>query len=74
MANPIKKDYIPLGEGKGIRVTLWPNSLALERVEKKEGDWETTQEITLASKVMEYLTARLPGWITLMDAREENED
>ncbi len=70
MANPIKSDYITLGEGKGIKVTLWPTSLALERVERKEGKWETQEKITLAPKVLEWLGVRIPGYVSMMDAQK----
>ncbi len=72
MANPIKSEYVTLGEGKGIKVTLWPNSLRLERVEKKEGKWETTEQITLAIKVLEWLGVRIPAFIAMMEAQKSN--
>lgn len=69
MANPIKKDYIAMGEGKGISVTLWPNSLQLERKEKEGTVWKTTEKMTLAPKVLEYLAARIPAFIALMESQ-----
>jgi hypothetical protein len=72
MANPIKSDYINLGEGKGMRVTVWPNSVKLERVEKKSGKWETTEQVTLAIKVLEWLNARIPAFIAMMEAQKSN--
>jgi len=72
MVNPIKSEYITLGEGKGIRVTLWPNSLRLERIEKKEGKWETSEKITLAIKVLEWLGVRIPAFIAMMEAQSKN--
>lgn len=73
MANPIKSDYIAMGEGKGIKVTLWPTSLQLERIEKDEKTkkWKTTEKITLAPKVLEYLGVRIPAWIAMMEAQKE---
>lgn len=72
MVNPIKSEYVTLGEGKGIKITLWPNSLRLERVEKKEGKWETTEKITLAIKVLEWLGVRIPAFIAMMEAQKSN--
>ena len=72
MVNPIKSDYINLGEGKGMRITVWPNSVKLERVEKKNGKWETTEQITLAIKVLEWLNARIPAFIAMMEAQKSN--
>ncbi|MCD6547640.1 MAG: hypothetical protein J7K22_03765 [Nanoarchaeota archaeon] len=69
MANPIKSSYINLGEGKGIKVTLWPTRLVLERVEKTKGKWETKEKITLAPKVLEWLGVRIPAFIAMMEAQ-----
>lgn len=73
MANPIKSDYIAMGEGRGMKITLWPTSLQIERVEKDETTkkWETKEKITLAPKVLEYLGVRIPAFIAMMDAQKE---
>ena len=73
MVNPIKSDYITLGEGRGIKVTLWPTSLSLERVEKSEkGKWEGKEKITLAPKVLEWLGVRIPAYVAMMDAQKKD--
>lgn len=61
---PLDRDYIPLGEGKGIRITLWDNNLRLERVERDPhtNKWDKTQEINLARPVLERLYIRIPIW------------
>lgn len=64
----IRKDYVSLGEGKGITITLLPKSLVLERKEKKEGKWQVTEKITLAPKLLEYLFARIPQYIAFMES------
>jgi len=73
MANPIKSDYINLGEHKGMKITLWPTSLQIERVEKDEktNKWETKEKVTLAIKVLEYLNARIPAFIAMMEAHKK---
>jgi len=65
-SGPIFKDFISLGEGKGISVTLWKSSLKLERKERQNGVWQVTQEISLAPRVLEYLFARIPIWLAKM--------
>ncbi len=70
MTNPIKNDYIGLGEGRGIKVTLWPTSLMLERVKREYGKWKTQEKITLAPKVLEWLGVRIPGYVSMMDAQK----
>ena len=72
--NPIKEDYVGLGEGKGIKIQLWPNRVVINRMEKKEGKWEKTQDIALNIRVLEFLAARLPAWIVMMDAQKENQE
>ncbi|MCW1296983.1 MAG: hypothetical protein OH319_04855 [Candidatus Parvarchaeota archaeon] len=71
MVNPIKSDYIPLGEGKGITITLFPNYLVIERKEKKGNTWVVTEKVTLAQKILEYLFARIPGYIAVMDSENK---
>lgn len=70
MTNPIRSDYINLGEGKGIRVTLWPTRLVLERIEKEKGKWNVKEKITLAPKVLEWLCARIPAFIAMIEAHK----
>ena len=74
MANPIKSDYMAMGEGKGMKITLWPNSLQIERVEKNAttGKWDTKEKITLATKVLEYLAARIPAFVAMMEAQKKD--
>lgn len=73
MANPIKSDYVAMGEGRGMKITLWPTSLQIERVEKDETTkkWETKEKITLAPKLLEYLGVRIPAFIAMMDAQKK---
>jgi len=63
---PIYKAYFPLGEGQGISVTLWKNNLQLQRRERINNEWKTTQEINLARQVLEKLYIRLPYLFYLM--------
>jgi len=65
---PLLEDFFSLGEGKGIRVVLWKNSILLERREKNQetGKWEVKQEINLAPQIIEHLYIRLPLWYKLM--------
>ena len=68
--NIIKDEYIGLGEGKGMKIQLYPNRLVIQRMEKQEGKWEKTQDIALNIRVLEFLGARLPAWIAMMDAQK----
>ena len=71
--NIIKDEYVGLGEGKGMKIQLWPNRLVIQRMEKKEGKWEKTQDIAMNIRVVEFLAARLPAWIAMMDEKKETE-
>ena len=68
--NVIRDEYIGLGEGKGMKIQLYPNRLVIQRMEKKEGKWEKTQDIALNIRVMEFLASRMPAWIAMMDAQK----
>ena len=68
--NAIRDEYIGLGEGKGMKVQLFPNRLVIQRMEKKDKKWEKTQDIALNIRVLEFLAARLPAWIAIMDAQK----
>ena len=71
--NIIKDEYIGLGEGKGMKIQLYPNRLVMQRMEKKEDKWEKTQDIALNIRVLEFLAARLPAWIAMMDAQKKQD-
>ena len=71
--NPIKDEYIGLGEGKGMKIQLWPNRLTIQRMEKKDNKWEKTQDIALNIRVLEFIAARLPAWISIMDVQKEQQ-
>jgi hypothetical protein len=68
--NIIKDEYMGLGEGKGMKIQLYPNRLVIQRMEKQEGKWEKTQDIALNIRVLEFLGSRLPAWIAMMDAQK----
>lgn len=59
---PMQKFYVPLGEGRGVQFTLWPNNLQLTRTEKNNetGKWETKQEFNLAPSLLKELNWRIP--------------
>lgn len=69
----LKDEYIGLGTGKGMKIQLFSNRLVIKRMEKKEGKWEQTQDIAMNIRVLEFLAARLPAWISLMDKKKEEQ-
>ena len=70
---PIFKDFVSLGLGKGLSITVWNSHVKIERKERQsDGSWKVTQEIALAPKVLEYLFARIPIWIDKMTGGVQN--
>ena len=66
---PLYSAFWSLGEGKGIKVTLWKTNLRLERRERDTTavkEWKTTQEISLARPILEKLYIRLPYFFAKM--------
>lgn len=58
---PLDRKYIPLGEGKGISITVWSNNIQIQRKERDENNkWQTTQEINIAKKIIPELFIVLP--------------
>ena len=70
---PLSHAYFGLGEGKGIKATVWPNSITLERTEKKDGQWQTIQEFHLAFSVLKEISWRSSHWLQEMNNERENE-
>jgi len=70
---PLSKTYVGLGEGKGVKIAVWPNSVTLQRTEKKDGQWQTTEEFHLAYSVLKEMAWRTTHWLQQMDAIRENE-
>jgi hypothetical protein len=73
MGGPIAKDYFPLGEGRGIQLTVWNNNLQLTRTEKnmQTNKWESKQEINLAAVVLKELMWRIPIILEKMSVKEK---
>jgi len=69
---PEFKKYVPLGEARGISITLWNTNLQLQRREKQNGNWVTTQEINLAIPVLKELLWIVPKAIeTIEEIRQK---
>lgn len=70
---PLHKAYFPLGQGKGIALTVWSNNIQVQRQERgTDGHWIITQEISLARNILEKLFIRLPKFFELMEKKDES--
>lgn len=70
---PLSNTYIPLGEGRGVKIAVWPGSVTLQRTEKKEGQWQTTEEFHLAYNVLREMAWRTTHWLQKMDEARAQE-
>jgi len=66
---PNSSGYVPLGIGKGIRWTLWDNSVTIQRTEKKGEVWETTEEFHVAPSLLKEFFWRIPSWLAVIDQK-----
>ena len=66
---PNSYGYVPLGVGKGIKWTLWDNSVTIQRTEKKGDNWETTEEFHVAPTLLKEFFWRIPGWLAIIDQK-----
>lgn len=55
-----RKEYLPLGEGKGVVIILKNNGITLQRRERNNKKWSVTQEIFLSKPILEKLFVRIP--------------
>lgn len=66
---PNSSGYVPLGVGKGIKWTLWDNSVTIQRTEKKNDVWETTEEFHIAPTLLKEFFWRIPAWLSAIDQK-----
>jgi len=64
---PESYGWFALGQGRGIKWTLWPNSVVFQRREKQGDNWLTTEEIHVAPKILKEIVWRIPGWLEVID-------
>lgn len=59
---PIKKEWIGLGENYGVSIAQWPNGITLTKRKKEGEQWQDTEKFNLSAKVMTELFVRIPTW------------
>lgn len=64
---PTSYGWFGLGQGKGIKWTLWKTSVTLQRQEKQGDKWLTTEELHVAPKVLKEMVWRIPGWLEYIE-------
>lgn len=71
---PIETDWLPLGEGHGISIAVWENSVTLQKKKKENDKWETKEKITLSHAVIERLAVRFPRFFELTKKKENEKN
>lgn len=66
-SSPVSYGWVGLGPGKGIKWTLWPNSVVLARQEKQGEKWLTTEELHVAPSVLKEIAWRAGHWLALIE-------
>jgi len=70
---PLDHGWFSLGQGRGIKWTLWDTNLTFQRQEKQGDKWITLEELHVAPKVLKELLWRSPGWLGVIDKKNEND-
>jgi hypothetical protein len=70
---PLDHGWFSLGQGRGIKWTLWNSNLTFQRQEKQGDKWITLEELHVAPKVLKELSWRSPGWLSVIDRQNEND-
>jgi len=64
---PVSHGWFSLGQGRGIKWTLWKTSVTFQRQEKQGDRWIALEELHVAPKVLKELVWRIPGWLETVD-------
>lgn len=64
---PVSYGWFGLGQGRGIKWTLWPNSVAFARQEKQGDKWLTTEELHVAPSVLKEIAWRAGHWLASIE-------
>lgn len=64
---PVSHGWFSLGQGRGIKWTLWKTSVTFQRSEKQGDKWITLEELHVAPKILKEFVWRIPGWLEIID-------
>jgi hypothetical protein len=64
---PADYGWFSLGQGRGIKWTLWKTSVTFQRQEKQGDKWITLEELHVAPKVLKEVSWRCPGWLSVIE-------
>lgn len=62
----VEHGWFSLGQGRGIKWTLWKTSVTFQRQEKQGDQWITLEELHVAPKVLKEFAWRSPIWLSKM--------
>ena len=64
---PVSHGWFSLGQGRGIKWTLWKTSVTFQRQEKQGDRWIALEELHVAPKILKEIVWRIPGWLEIVD-------
>lgn len=70
---PLDSGWFSLGQGRGIKWTLWKTSVTFNRQEKQGDKWLTMEELHVAPKILKELAWRSPGWLSSIERNGKDE-
>jgi len=68
---PVSHGWFSLGQGRGIKWTLWKTSVTFQRQEKQGDKWIALEELHVAPKVLKEMVWRIPGWLETVEQSDE---
>jgi len=71
---PVSHGWFSLGQGRGIKWTLWKTSVTFQRQEKQGDKWIALEELHVAPKVLKELVWRIPGWLECTERNDGKQD
>jgi len=69
---PVSYGWLPLGQGRGVKWTLWKSNVTFQRQEKQGDRWLTTEELHLAPKILKEVAWRIYGWLEAIEKNDGN--
>lgn len=71
---PVSHGWFSLGQGRGIKWTLWRTSVTFQRQEKQGDKWIALEELHVAPKILKEIVWRIPGWLETVDGNGRSKD
>ena len=67
-SRPVSNGWFGLGEGRGMKWTLWSSNVTFQRQEKQGDKWITTEELHIAPSVLKEIAWRCGHWLNVIES------